>query len=159
MDLWHPMSAFYHIILQPGLIMIGFVLLVLTPLGEDANNTARRDNSFLRSGEYHKTSPMIEQHWFRSWLSSIKHLSRWCQQHTTSHLAPTTHIEAETKWPSISWRHFKCICVNENVWISFNISLKFVPWGPINDFPALVEIMTWRQTGGKPLSETMMVTI
>ena len=33
---------------------------------------------------------------------------------------------------------FKCIFINENVWISIKISLKFVPKGPINNIPALV---------------------
>ena len=33
---------------------------------------------------------------------------------------------------------FKCIFLNENIWISINISLKFVPKGPINNIPALV---------------------
>ena len=51
---------------------------------------------------------------------------------------------------------FKWIFLNENVWISINISLKFVPMGPINNIPSLVQIMAWRQTGDKPLSETMM---
>ena len=36
---------------------------------------------------------------------------------------------------------FKCIFLNENVWISINISLKFVPRGPINDIPTLVQVM------------------
>ena len=36
----------------------------------------------------------------------------------------------------------------------------FVPKGPIiNDNPALVQIMAWRQSGGKPLSEPMMVRL
>ena len=52
---------------------------------------------------------------------------------------------------------FKCIFVNENVWISFKISLKFVPKGPINNIPSLVQIMAWRRPGDKPLSEPMMV--
>ena len=39
------------------------------------------------------------------------------------------------------------------------ISLKFVPEGPINKIPALVEIMTWRRPGDKPLSEPMMVRL
>ena len=30
---------------------------------------------------------------------------------------------------------------------SIKISLKFVPNGPINNIPALVQIMAWRQTG------------
>ena len=31
-----------------------------------------------------------------------------------------------------------CIFLNENVWISIEISLKFVPKGPIDSIPALV---------------------
>ena len=52
---------------------------------------------------------------------------------------------------------FNCIFFNENVWISIKISLKFVPKGPINNIPALVQIMAWRRPGEKPLSEPMMV--
>ena len=33
---------------------------------------------------------------------------------------------------------FKCIFLNENVWIVIKISLQFVPKGPINNIPALV---------------------
>ena len=33
---------------------------------------------------------------------------------------------------------FKCIFLNENVWISIKISLKFVPKDPINNIPALI---------------------
>ena len=54
---------------------------------------------------------------------------------------------------------FKCIFLNENVWISIKISLKFVPKGPINNIPALVQIMAWRRSGDKPLSEPMMVSL
>ena len=36
------------------------------------------------------------------------------------------------------------------------ISLKFVPNGSIDNIPALVQIMAWRQTGNEPLSETML---
>ena len=38
-----------------------------------------------------------------------------------------------------------------------NTLLKFVPKGPINNIPALVQIMTWRRPSDKPLSEPMMV--
>ena len=51
---------------------------------------------------------------------------------------------------------FKCILLNENVWILIEISLKFVPKGPINNISALVQIMAWRWSGYKPLSEPMM---
>ena len=40
--------------------------------------------------------------------------------------------------------------------ISIKISLKFVPKGPISNIPALVQIMAWRRSGDKPLSESMM---
>ena len=52
---------------------------------------------------------------------------------------------------------FKCIFLNENIWILIMISLKFVPEGPINNIPALVQIMAWHRSGDEPLSEPMMV--
>ena len=54
---------------------------------------------------------------------------------------------------------FKCIFLNENVWIPIKFSLKFVPKGPINNIPSLVQIMVWRRPGAKPLSEPMMVSL
>ena len=39
---------------------------------------------------------------------------------------------------------FKCIFLNENMWISIAISKKFVPEGLINNIPSLVQIMAWR---------------
>ena len=53
---------------------------------------------------------------------------------------------------------FKCIFLNENVWIPIEISLTFVPKGSINNNPALFQIMAWRRPGDKPLSEPMMVS-
>ena len=37
------------------------------------------------------------------------------------------HIGAETKWPPYPDAIFKCIFLNENIWISIKISPKFVP--------------------------------
>ena len=37
--------------------------------------------------------------------------------------------------------------------------MKFVPKGPINNIPALVQIMAWRRPGDKPLSEPIMVSL
>ena len=54
---------------------------------------------------------------------------------------------------------FKCIFINENIWILIEISLKFVPKGPINKIPAFVQIMAWRHSGDKPLSEPMMFSL
>ena len=41
----------------------------------------------------------------------------------------------------------------------FWLDLKFVPKGPINNTPALVQKMAWRHSGDKPLSEPMMVCL
>ena len=61
-------------------------------------------------------------------------------------------------------RHFpddilKWIFFNEIIWISIEISLKFVPSGPINNIPASVQIMAWRWPGDKLLSEPMMISL
>ena len=66
--------------------------------------------------------------------------------------------------PRQNGRHFaddivKCIFSNENVWVPIKISLKFVRKGPINNIPALVQIMAWRRPGDKPLSEPVMVRL
>ena len=58
-----------------------------------------------------------------------------------------------TLGPRQNGRHFtddifKCISLNEDTWIPFKISLKFVPNGPIDNCP-----------GDKPLSEPMMVSL
>ena len=53
----------------------------------------------------------------------------------------------------------KCIFLNENMWFSLKIPLKFVPKGPINNIPALVQIMAWRRSGDKPLSEPKLVLV
>ena len=47
---------------------------------------------------------------------------------------------------------FKCIFLNENVWIPIEISLKFVLKGLINNIAVLVQIMAWCRPGDKPLS-------
>ena len=54
---------------------------------------------------------------------------------------------------------FKCIFLNENAWISLQISLKFVPKVRISHIPALVQIMAWRRPGDKPFSEPVMVNL
>ena len=80
-------------------------------------------------------------------------------------------VQIAAAFPRIQWintlrpgrngRHFaddnfKCIFLNENICIAIEISLKFVPPGPINNTPWLVQIMAWRRPGDKPLSEPMM---
>ena len=62
------------------------------------------------------------------------------------------HSLVNTLRPRQNGRHFaddtfKRIFLNENVRISIKISLKFVPKGPINNIPALVQMMAWRRPG------------
>ena len=50
----------------------------------------------------------------------------------------------------------KCIFLNEKFCIFIKISLKYVPKGPMDNNPALVQIMVWRRIGDRPLSEPML---
>ena len=54
---------------------------------------------------------------------------------------------------------FKSIFLNEYVWIPIKISLRIVPKGPINNIPALIQIMAWRRSGDKPLSEPIIASL
>ena len=51
---------------------------------------------------------------------------------------------------------FKYKFVNGIGLISLKISLKFVPKGPVNNIPAVAEIMAWCRSCAKPLSEPIM---
>ena len=53
----------------------------------------------------------------------------------------------------------RCIFLNENLWISLKISLKFVHKVRINNIAALVQIMAWRWPGDKSLSEPVVVRL
>ena len=86
---------------------------------------------------------------------------KWCQ-HTSIFGLSLCHFN--TLRPRQNGRcfaddTFKHIFLNENVRILSKISLKFVPKGPINNNPALVQIMAWRRSGDKPLYEPMMVSL
>ena len=76
----------------------------------------------------------------------------------------TNSLCVNTLRPRQNGRNFaddtlKRIFLNENVGVSNNISLKFVHKGPINNIPALVQMMAWRRPGDKPLSEPMIVRL
>ena len=51
---------------------------------------------------------------------------------------------------------FKRIFLNENLIISIQYSMKFVPKGPIDNKLALVQVMAWCRIGDKPLPEPML---
>ena len=75
----------------------------------------------------------------------------------SQHMVTFLNIEADAKCTPFCRRHFKCIFLNENVWTSIKILVKFIPKCRIDNIPALVQIMAWRRQGDKPLFESMMV--
>ena len=81
-----------------------------------------------------------------------------CEVVNTAKSQPS-HIEAETNGCYFPENIFTCIFSNKNKQSSIKTSLKFVPEGPINNIPALVQRMAWRWPGDKPLSEPMMVRL
>ena len=63
------------------------------------------------------------------------------------------------KTADISQTTLSTVFLDENKWISINGSLKFIPKGPVNNIPALVQIMAWHRPGNKPLPEPMMASL
>ena len=53
---------------------------------------------------------------------------------------------------AILQRTFKYILFNDDICVSIEISLSFVPIGPIVNKPPLVPAMAWHQTCQKPLT-------
>ena len=124
------------------------------------------------------TKPLLNQCWnIVNW--TLRNKTQW-NLHRNSHIFNQENyfenivceMAAMWSWPQClntlrprqNGRHFpddifKCIFLNENVWISNKISLKFVPKGSIGNIPALVQIMAWHRPGDKPLSELMLVSL
>ena len=51
---------------------------------------------------------------------------------------------------------FQAHFLNENFSLSTKISLKYVPWCLTDNMSALAQIMAWRRSGDKPLSDPMV---
>ena len=67
-----------------------------------------------------------------------------------------THLSMDKTAAILADDIFKWIFMNEKLLILIRISLKFVPKGPIVNKSALVQVMAWRRTGDKPLTEPML---
>ena len=67
-----------------------------------------------------------------------------------------THLPLDKMAAILADNNFKCIFFDEKFCILIQISLKFVPKGPIDNKRALVQVMAWRRTGDKPLPEPML---
>ena len=95
--------------------------------------------------------------WLNSWIKVLLLNCYGFMSSTSNHsLNPLGPRQNDRRFADDT---FKRIFLSENVRISIKISLKFVPKGPINNIPALVQIMAWRRSGDKPLSEPMMVSL
>ena len=129
--------------------------------------------SYLHHGESY-TGKMAYLYWISPQLLNIISLTQWSMSHwwhtcwgncTGTLSFYLSHFNSfNTLGPRQNRRHFaddifKCIFLNENVWISIKISLNFIPKGPINNIPTLVQIMAWRRPDDKPLSEAMTVNL
>ena len=61
---------------------------------------------------------------------------------------------------AISQTTFSCAFSSMKIAVFFiKFSLKYVRNGPIDNNPALIQIMAWRGSGDKPLSEPMMISL
>ena len=67
-----------------------------------------------------------------------------------------THLSLDKMADTFADDIFKWISLNENVRISMQISLKFVPRGSNDNKSALVWVMAWHWTGDKPIPEQML---
>ena len=67
------------------------------------------------------------------------------------HQWPLTHLPLDKMAAILADDILKCILLNENDRIQIKISLKFVPMSPIDNKPALVQVMSKRRIGPKPL--------
>ena len=67
-----------------------------------------------------------------------------------------THLSLDKMAAILADDNFKCIFLNEYDRIPIQVSLKFVPRSAINNKPASVQVMAWRRTGHRPLSEPML---
>ena len=97
-------------------------------------------------------------------ITTLKQIARKLYAYLMGYIVCAICISLNTLRPRQNGRHFaddtlNRFFLNEIVRILIKISLKFVPKGPINNIPSLVQILAWRRSGDKPLSEPMMVTL
>ena len=105
--------------------------------------------------------------------STLVQVRAWCRQATSHYLSQcwprfmSRYGVTRPQWVTSSFpgqngchftdNIFKCIFMNEKLCILIRISLRFVPEDPIDNKSALVQVMDWRWTGGKPLLEPMLI--
>ena len=111
------------------------------------------NNSVLEWARYAQTDIYIPRNeFFPKWLNTLNHLCHKCHYmvlyYESNSINPLIFTGKSIGWfitsrPRQNGRHLaddivKFIFLNESVWIPIEISLKFVPKGPIDNIPALV---------------------
>ena len=91
---------------------------------------------------------------FRMYFFNVKH----CIDNISGMVGPINTLRPRQDGRHFADDIFTCIFFNENCWI-LKFSLKYVHRGPIDNNPALVQIMAWRRSGAKPLSQPIVVSL
>ena len=92
-------------------------------------------------------------------LDQIKDgLQTYLQVSNIRHTLAGNNVVDYSSPPGQNGRHFandmfKCIFLNENIWISNMVSLKCVPWGLIDNMAALVQIKALCRPGEPMLTQ------
>ena len=69
-----------------------------------------------------------------------------------------THRGRDKLAPIFPTRHFQMHFLEWKFYALTQISLKFVPKGPIDNIRALADMMAWHRTGNTPLTQSIMMT-
>ena len=146
-------------------------LRLQNPKSSDSSKTKRKFSSFFKSlvieldkDLYGPDNHLVE---VRAHISSVT-LREFKKKNWTNTLPAdlqtlfSFYINSLRAWQNgchFADDTFKSIFLTENFIVVIKISLKFVLKGPINNIPALVQIMACRRPGNKPLSEPMMIRL
>ena len=108
-------------------------------------------NPRTSSARHHRRCPTSASRSTSSWEAST---ISYCQAYGTCSVL--THLSWDKMAANLADNIFKYIFINEKFHILIRILLEFVPRGPIDNRPALVQVMAWRRTDDKPLPETTL---
>ena len=132
-----------------------FKIIGTHPRGQRVNINSQWYFASFGSTSRFKYNPGTNQYtvWHVSVSFMINHIFYWFWNSSTINT-----LRPRQNGPHLADYTFKCIFFKENVRILIKISLKFVPKSPMDNIPAMFQIMAWRR-GDKPLSEAMMVSL
>ena len=98
-----------------------------------------------------------EERLFRiPWLHKAKR--NWTEDHGMLFKVSLNTLRRRQNGRHFTDNIYKCIFLNETLWILIKISLKFLPYGPVDKKSTLVQVMAWCWTGNKPLPQPVLTT-